>query len=111
MAQVKIFDVRDRMTSLPVVAIALGGNAAAEATLAQRCGYGTPEDQAEYVLVAPLAGGAPLHYDVYAHPGSTRTLRVAHEFIQKHFASLDPGAVIDVREILGEIPWGSGERA
>lgn len=104
MATVKIFEVRDKGTCLPVVAIRLTADDPQEAKLAQRCGYGDAEVQPEYVLVAPLAGGAPLHYDVYARLEPTRTLRTAHDYIIRHFAELRPGAVVDVQWILGEIP-------
>lgn len=104
MPQVKFFEVRDRMTCIPVVAIWLTGNSDAEVNLAARAGYGrTAHEQDDYVLVAPLSGGQ-LHFDPFAWSGPTRTMPTAHRYIQQHFPEMASGAVVDVRWILGEIP-------
>lgn len=102
MAQVKIFEVRDRSTSIPVVAVWLTPEDPRESELAARCGYGRLDTQGDYVLVAPLAGGV-LHYDPFARTEASRTLHHAHVFIAAHFATMRPGDVVDVQRILGEI--------
>lgn len=105
MAQVKIFEVRDRGTCIPVVTIRLADLSVQEQKLAARAGYGRDAaTQAAYLLLTPLAGGQPLHYDPYAWSGITRTLPAAHTWLQDHFDEMPAGAVVDVRWILGEIP-------
>lgn len=103
MAQVKIFEVRDRGTCIPVVAVALRENTDQERKLAARAGYGPDQDtQDPYVLLSPLSGGQRLHSDVYAWGGPSRTLHTAHQYIQLNWTILETGAVIDVRYIVGE---------
>lgn len=104
MATVKLFEVRDRGTCIPTIAIRLDDNTEQEARLAQRAGYGSALYQPNYVLVAALRGGEPLHYDPCAWATRARTMPTAHRYIVEHFADLAPGAVVDVRWILGETP-------
>lgn len=99
---VKLFEVRDSATFLPVIAIKCDPANEAERYLLARTGYGMiAEDQGEYVLMTALHGGDPLRYDAYAW-GNNRTRAVTHAHIQKHFNELESGAVIDVQFLLGE---------
>ena len=98
----KLFEVRDRATFVPVIAIWLNPESEAERYLLARAGYGVmPERQREYVLMAGIDGSSKITYDIY-NWGDNRTRQVAHDFIIKHFDELESGEVIDVEFILGE---------
>ena len=95
----KVFEVRDSMTFIPVIATSTFMPPDEEAYLIGRAGfnlYGSP-----FVLVTRLTD-----QETAASPSAwrsgTRTMPVAHEYIAKHFHELETGAVIDVEYILGE---------
>lgn len=112
---VKLFEVRDRMTFMPVIAVKLmhggGGDprADAERWLLRRAGYA--EEQIDpltqiplhlepYVLLTKLDGDVHTEYDPYAW--GNRTWTTTHDYIIKHWDTLESGQVIDVEYILGE---------
>ena len=104
--EVKLFEVRDKGTFIPMIAIQLGGRNEAERWLLDRAGYGTfTAQQRNYILLAGLDDGDdritynPCKWDETL---MRRTRRVAHEHIQHHWHALDSGDVIDVEFILGE---------
>lgn len=98
--QVKLFEVRDSGTFIPMIAIQLSSRNEAERFLLSRAGYGrTQFDQ--YVLFAGLEGGK-ICYDQY--DWGNRTRATAHDYIITNFDSLESGEVIDVQFILGETP-------
>lgn len=99
----KLFEVRDRATFLPVLAVLVEPASEQEHYLLRRAGYsGKPGEV--YVIMAGLDGGLdkatsdPYDWD-------NRTRQVAHDFIIKHWDQLTTGAVIDVEWILGEAPF------
>lgn len=98
--QTKLFEIRDRATFIPCIAILLNGFdhslTDAERWLLRRAGYGD-----DCVLFGRLDGGG-FCYDPYDFPPNPRTLRVAHDYISKHFYELESGAVVDVEFILDE---------
>jgi hypothetical protein len=95
--QVKMFEIRDRATFLPVIAIHLDFDNEVEQWLLSRIGFGTAM---KYVL---LIKGDECEYDPYVWT-SRRTLRTAHLFIRDNFEILETGSVIDVEFILNESP-------
>lgn len=101
--EAKLFEVRDRGTLIPVLAVRLVPSSMAEEYLIARAGYGTTRDvQGRYVLVAKLNEGiTQITYDPYAWNGS-RTMTAAHRYIVEHFDELKSGDVVDVEYILGE---------
>ena len=101
---VKLFEIRDQATFMPVIAIKPDGSDQRARWLWSRAGYGTaPSDQSEYVLVGRLAGGTgQLSCDPYDWGGGARTMKVAHQHIIEHWYELETGAVIDVQFILKE---------
>ncbi len=105
-ANVKLFEVRDKGTTMPVIAIKPDPRFEAERWLWAKGGYGTdPMGQRDYVLLAPLHGGEGMMVcDPFKHPGAphTRTLPVAHKHIHEHWDYLSSGDVVDVQHILGE---------
>ncbi len=101
--ETKVFEVRDRATFIPVMAIKLNPHNEAERYLLARSGYGrTPHDQNKYVLLSQLDGGnGKITCDSYDW-GTERTMGVAHRHIIENFDKLVPGEVIDVEFVLGE---------
>jgi hypothetical protein len=98
----KTFEVRDRMTFIPVMAVQLEPGCERDRYLLARAGFGLyAAKQAEYVQLARIAGGGGQSYcDPYEW--GDRTMQVAHSYICAHWAELESGAVVDVEFILGQ---------
>lgn len=96
-----MFEIRDRMTFIPVLATKLDTSDApeSEAYLVSRAGFGRHSPE---VLVTRLGDG---EVETNYEPGQWecgRTMGMAHVHIKRLFDVLEPGAVIDVEYILGE---------
>jgi hypothetical protein len=99
---VKVFEVRDANTFLPVVAIRTKPQNESELYLLSRLGYGyTEEKQSGWVLLARLDASGPLHYH-HSNWGDDRTMMEAHKYIQENWAKLNSGAVVDVEYVIGD---------
>lgn len=100
----KILEIRDRATYIPVVAVRLEPRNEHERYLLATAGYGTnPAEQAAFVLVSKINGGhCQANVDRFAWVPSDRTMQVAHRYIEKHFDELNAYDVVDVEYILGE---------
>lgn len=97
--EVKLFELRDRGTMVPVVAIKVAARSEAEHFLLRHSGYGLPSD---LILMGGLAGGEDkLTCDPYDWGGNGTRL-TAHVYIQKHWAELASGQVICTEFIRGE---------
>jgi hypothetical protein len=96
----KAFEIRDRATFIPAIAVRLDPADERERYLIARCGFGvTPSAQAQWImLLKPLSDEA----EWMPHRWSTNTMRTAHAYIFEHFAKLPSGAVIDCEFIRGE---------
>jgi len=96
---VKLFELRDRATFIPVFAFRPSSDDEGEQYLLLRAGF---EASSHIILGRLECSGinANCTYDAYAWGG--RTFPVAHRFIAEHFEELPSGAVIDVEFILGE---------
>ena len=100
----KLFEIRDRMTFIPVIAISLESETEAERYLLARTGYGlTVERQGTYIFMARLEGGQSTS-DPYQWETKARTLPEAHKYLLDHFHELPNGSVVDVEFLLGEQP-------
>jgi len=96
--KVKCFEVRDRATFMPCVAVKMESTDEAESYLLRRAGYNPTAPP--LILFGHMEGGK-FAYDKYDHPGnSTRT--TAHDYIEKHFDALVSGSVICTEFIRGE---------
>lgn len=102
----KLFEIRDRMTFIPVIAIRLtpegvGSTEAytAERYLIRRAGW---DLQRPAVAVARLQSPADLQVESYLWDNQ-RTMGTAHRHIAQHWDSLSTGDVIDVEHVLGEV--------
>ena len=100
----KTFEVRDRMTFIPVLAVRLDPGCEADRYILARAGYGrTPGGQGEYIQLLRLAGGeGASNCDPYGW--ADRTMQTAHVYILEKFDVLQSGEVVDVRYLLGEQP-------
>ena len=100
----KTFEVRDRGTFIPVLAVQLVPVRPKDQFLLARAGYGhSSHHQSQYIFLAKLdGGGGHATCDPYDWPGGARTMAIAHEYIVKHFSELSSGAMIDVQFLLGE---------
>lgn len=90
--EVKLFEVRDKGTFLPIVAMAVSYE---DGFLARRAGYGD-----RLILLGNLHGGQKFQYDHYAW--GDRTYSIAHKFITENWDDLNSNDVIDVEFILQE---------
>ncbi len=101
--QVKLFEIRDRMTFIPVMAIRSSSRDEAERFLMSSAGYGLTEaDHASYYFVIKLPDGeATCRIDPHGW-GNSRTMYSAHIYIQTNWEQLESGDVIDIEFALGE---------
>ena len=97
----KIFELRDKMTFKPVLAVKLNPANEQERYLLARVGYGRlAEHQSIFVVLMGLTGDGVWNSD--SHHWGDRTMGAAHVHINQHFDELDHGAVIDVEYLLQE---------
>ena len=101
----RTFEVRDRATFIPMLAVKLEPDCEADRYLLERAGYGdTAHDQAQYVMLWNLDGGDDqATIDPYKWR-NRRTRQTAHAYIIQHWDDIASGNVIDVEYILGETP-------
>ena len=95
--EVKLFEVRDRATHIPVMATRVMASVRPEDYPLRRAGFSVGEF---YVLLTKLAGETT-HYDPYDWRCG-RTLAVAHDHIIQFWDDLASGDVLDAEFILGE---------
>jgi hypothetical protein len=97
MTKVKYFEIRDSATCISAMAVAPKSQNAAERFILGREGYGTGEG---YLILTHLGSGET-YSDPYKWP-TYRTMRIAHQYLQKNWFNLESGEVIDVEYIEGE---------
>jgi hypothetical protein len=98
----KTFELRDRATFVPVLAIRLEPGCEADRYLFGRAGFTpNPDRQREYIMLCGLNGGRETA-TCDPHDWPNRTRQEAHKYIREHFEELESGAVVDVEYILGE---------
>jgi len=99
----KTFEIRDRGTFIPILAIKMEPGCERDRVLFERAGYSSfPKTQAEYILVIQIDGGrGAASSDPYSWEYG-RTMTIAHQAIIDGFDAFKPGEVIDVEYILGE---------
>ena len=99
----KTFELRDRGTFVPVLAVKLEPTNKADEYLFARAGYGGwAENQSKYVLLMGLGGGCDkMTCDPYDW-GDNGTRFTCHSYIITHFDELQSGQVLDAEFIRGE---------
>lgn len=108
----KLFELRDRGTFIPIFAFRCRPTRAedidlfhAERFLLGRAGFMIGNDDPHIIigrLDCDFPGVSQCTYDVHAHTGMARTFTEAHRYIATHWDQLPSGAVLDVEFILGE---------
>ena len=96
---VKMFEVRDNATCIPVIAIKLERSSMTdqEAWLAKRAGYGDLTDNF-YVIVMKISDGQlKACYDPFGWNDNGSTMFKAQEYITENFDNFNTGDVVDVR--------------
>lgn len=96
---VKLLEIRDRATFMPMFAFDCTANNGDQHYLLRRAGYGVEPRCIMFGYLEGFGGGAA-SYDPYKW--GDRTKHVAHLYIQEHWDELKDGDVIDVEFILGE---------
>ncbi len=102
---IKLFEVRDRGTFIPVMAIKLQPENDQHQYLLSTSGFGeSAEQQGKYVMLLPLSSGSGVWTtDPYDFMGPGRTLKEVHDFIIFNCDDLEEGAVIDIEFVLKEV--------
>lgn len=89
----KLFEIRDRGTFIPAMAIRVSG---ADGYLMRRAGFGDVPMVYLVMLATEKCRYDPYNWD------NMRTMGNAHNYIMDHWDTLNDGDVIDVEFILGE---------
>ena len=100
--QAKTFEIRDRHTFIPVLAVRLDPGCEADRFLLGRAGF-TPDParQAKYIQLVQINGGfGRTSCDPY--DWGCKTMAPAHQHIIDHFDDLESGAVVDSEFLRGE---------
>lgn len=102
--ETKLFEVRDRMTFVPVICIKLVPENEPERYLVAMSGYGLREDKQGQIILMARLNDLNFVDSPFGHHGfpGVRTMGMAHQHIIKHWYELTTGDVIDVEFILGE---------
>lgn len=95
----KTFEIRDRGTCIPALAVKLEPACEKDRRLLRRAGFSLDSDHPTSVLLTRLEPGLAT-YDPFGW--NDRTMSVAHQYIEQRFDDLLSGEVIDVEFILGE---------
>lgn len=100
----KTFEIRDKATFIPVLAIKLEPSCEADRYLLGRCGFGADSaSQSQYIQLVKIDGGVGISSsDPYEWGSAARTMPIAHQYIIKNFDKLGSGAVVCVEYLLGE---------
>lgn len=106
--QVKLFEIRDRGTFIPAMAVHLiinetGEVGDAEYFLLRRSGYNQTQilnSHAEPYIVLSKLDGVVAHYDPFNWDSTT--MRDAHRYMVDNWRELKSGDVIDVEFIRGD---------
>lgn len=101
--ETKTFEVRDRGTFMPILAVRIApGDERERWLLCDRAGF-SPDGST--IMLLPLDGGScRAECDPCEWPPMSRTLPAAHRWITNHWNALENGSVIDVEYILDEKP-------
>ena len=98
--QLKCLEIRDRHTFIPAICIKPLPDNEAQRYLLRRDGYSCQETDPIIIMIDAQCRGVA--YDCYDWPSGSRTKKIAHDYISKHWHLLVDGDVIDVEYILGE---------
>ena len=95
----KLFEVRDRMTFIPILAVKLTSKQMAENYLLNRAGFRLAHKHKPFILVTRLTG----NMTAYApYQWGDNTMTTIHEHLVKNFSKCKSGDVLDCEFIRGE---------
>ena len=98
----KLFEIRDRATFIPVLAIKIDHKIKAQSYLLGKAGFfESLNPDAVLILLCEINNGGG-KCQAYPYDWLGRTLQVAHDHIVLNWDELKDGAVIDVEFLLGE---------
>lgn len=106
--EVKLFEIRDRATFIPVMAVRpLAHPGSQELWLLRRGGLGPADnlmmkDQIPIYIYLSRLDGEEAHLDPFTWRNQ-RTMTTAHNHILENWNELTSGQVIDVEYVLGEV--------
>lgn len=95
---VKVLEVRDRMTFIPVMAIKMNSEDDIQKYYLRRAGYGEDSFSVSVICMDNFKG----YDDPYKWDCMSRTMHEAHKYISKNWDLLNDGDVVDVEYVLGE---------
>ncbi len=96
--EVKVLEIRDTGTFIPVICLRPVPDSKEQEYLLRRDGYSGRADERCVIMIDAQCRGAS--YDPY--DWGDRTKKTAHQFVQDNWNLLRDGDVIDVEFILGE---------
>lgn len=96
--EVKLFELRDSATFMPVMAAKINPTNVSEIWMLKRMGYSA--DSVRPLIVLWRLSGGEAGADPYYH--GSRTMNTAHQHMIEHWDELESGQVIDVAFLLGE---------
>lgn len=96
--EIKLLEIRDRMTFIQAIAISTKPSNHGQRYLLASAGYGS---DSACILFGYAGGKGQLTYNAHDWPDS-RTMYNAHKYVKEHFDELKDGDVVDVEFILGE---------
>ena len=99
--KLKILEIRDVATMIPVVAIDMNPDNDTQRWYLRRLGFPC-NWQPNIALFHLDCSGQPVWNDPYGWKGEARTWPVAHDWIIDHWRELKDGSVVCVETILGE---------
>ena len=93
-----MLEIRDRFTTIPVIAIKTEAENDDEVRFYDRTGFGDSS-----IVLINMNGGAECESDCYDwRKDDTRTLFRAHQYIEDNFDDIPNKSVVDVEYILNE---------
>lgn len=101
--EIKLFEIRDKGTYVPVMCTRLAARTEKEQKMLSNAGFGqTVNEQKAYVIYTPLDGSSWGRADFDPYTWTNRTQREAHKYIRDNWEELENNSVIDVEFILKE---------
>jgi hypothetical protein len=100
--EIKCLEVRDDGTFMPMIFVRPVPTNEAQRYLLRRDGYRGEMSEPCVIAIKPQCQG--VSYDPYDWHDQARTVKVAHDYVAKNWATLRDGDVVDVEFILGESP-------
>jgi hypothetical protein len=102
MIELKLFELRDAATFIPIFAFRCRPSNQPEGYLLRRSGFGTVSPCVIMGRLECSGTDRNCTYDKYSWGENPRTFGTAHAYIEEHFDEMASGQVIDVEFILGE---------